>query len=80
MTDDCVCYREIKDTEDTSKLQKDIDQLGYWAREWGMRLQPVKYNMKQITRKRIKKIHASYTLEETVLENVESMSLGHYRK
>ena len=26
--DDCVCYREIKDTEDTLKLQKDIDQLG----------------------------------------------------
>ena len=22
--DDCVCYREIKDTEDTLKLQKDI--------------------------------------------------------
>ena len=26
--DDCVCYREIKDSEDTLKLQKDIDQLG----------------------------------------------------
>ena len=24
--DDCVCYLEIKDTEDTLKLQKDIDQ------------------------------------------------------
>ena len=24
--DDCVCYREIKNTEDTLKLQKDIDQ------------------------------------------------------
>ena len=29
--------------------------------------------MMQITRKRIKKIHASYTLEGTVLENVESI-------
>ena len=26
--DDCVCYRQIDSTEDTSKLQKDIDQLG----------------------------------------------------
>ena len=26
--DDCVCYREIKGTEDTVKLQKDIDRLG----------------------------------------------------
>ena len=71
--DDCVCYREIKDTEDTLKLQKDIDQVGCWARKWGMRFQPVKYNMMQITRKRIKKIHASYTLEGTVLENVENI-------
>ena len=38
-----------------------------------MRLQPVKCNMMQITRKRIKNIHASYTLEGTVLENVESI-------
>ena len=26
--DACVCYREIKDIEDTLKLQKDIDRLG----------------------------------------------------
>ena len=26
--DDCVCYREIKDEEDTIKLQRDIDRLG----------------------------------------------------
>ena len=38
-----------------------------------MRFQPVKCNMMQITRKRIKKIHASYTLEGSVLENVESI-------
>ena len=69
--DDWVCYREIKDAEDTSKLQKDIDQLGYWARKWDMRFQHVKCNMMQITRKRIKKIHASYALEGTILENVE---------
>ena len=26
--DDCVCYREIKDKEDTLKLQRDNDRLG----------------------------------------------------
>ena len=26
--DDCVCYCEIKDKEDTLKLQRDIDRLG----------------------------------------------------
>ena len=39
--DDCVCYREIKDKEDTLKLQRDIDRLGNWARKWGMRFQQV---------------------------------------
>ena len=56
--DDCVCYREIKGTEDTVKLQADIDRLGSWARKWGMRFQPVKCNIIQITSKRIKGINA----------------------
>ena len=68
--DDCVCYRETKDMEDTLKLQKDIDHLGIQARKWGMRFQPVKSNMMQLTKKH-NKIPASYTLEGTVLENVE---------
>ena len=55
------------------KLQKDIGQLGCWARKWGMRFQLTKCNMMQITRKRIIKIHASYALEGKVLENVESI-------
>ena len=49
LADDCVCYREIKDIEDTLKLQKDIDRLGIWASKWGMRFQPVKDNMMQLT-------------------------------
>ena len=67
----CVCYREIKDKEDTLKLQRDIDQLGNWARKWGMRFQPV--NMMQLTRKHLNKIQASYTLEGTALENVDNV-------
>ena len=53
--DDCVCYSEIKEKEDTLKLQRDIDRLGNWARKWGMRFQPVKYNMMQLTRKHLNK-------------------------
>ena len=68
-----VCYREIKNEVDTVKLQKDIDRLGSWARKLGMRFQPVKCNMMQLTRKRIKKIHASY-MEGTDLENVETIN------
>ena len=66
--DDCVCYRQIDSIGDTSKLQKDIDQLGKWARKWSMRFQPVKCNFMQLTRKRIKKINAIYSLEGTVLK------------
>ena len=58
--DDCVCCREIKSSEDTVKLQEDIDHLGCWARSWGMRFQPVKCNIMQITRKQI---------EETILDS-----------
>ena len=64
---------KFKDEENTVTLQRDIDRLGYWARKRGMRFQPVKCNMMQLTRKQIKKIHASYTLEGTDLENVESI-------
>ena len=48
--DDCACFQEIKDVEDTLKLQKDIDRLGNRARKWGMRFQPVKCNMMQLTK------------------------------
>ena len=57
----------------TVKLQEDIDRLGCWARKWGMRFQPVKCNIMQITRKQIKKINAPYNLEWTVLDNVENI-------
>ena len=55
--DDCVCYREIKDEEDTIYFR------GLF----------IDWIPGQLTRKRIKKIHASYTLEGTNLENVESI-------
>ena len=71
--DDCVCYREIKNEDDTLKLQRDIDRLGSWARKWGMEFQPVKCNMMQLTNKRSSKIQVNYTLEGTLLENVESI-------
>ena len=38
-----------------------------------MRVQPVKCNIMQITRKMIKNINASFTLEGTVLNNVEKI-------
>ena len=48
--DDCVCYREVKDKEDTLKLQKDDDRLVTFARKRGIIIQPVQCNMLQQTK------------------------------
>ena len=55
------------------KLQANIDRFGSWARKLGIRFQPVKCSIMQITRKRIKKINASYNFEGIVLDNVENV-------
>ena len=41
--------------------------------KWGMRFQPVKCNIMQISRKRIKKVNASYNSEGTVLDNIKNI-------
>ena len=71
--DDCVCYREIKDKKDILELHRDINRLGNLARKWCMRLQFVKCNMMQLTRKLTNKIKTSYSLEGTGFENVENI-------
>ena len=71
--DDCVCYHEIRDTEDSFKLEKDIDRLGCWARKWGMIFQPVICNTMQITMSRTNGIETSLTLEGMVLRNADSI-------
>ena len=65
--DGCVCYREVKENEDTVKLQNVIDWLGYWASKWNIRSQTSKCNMMQLTRKR------TNTLEGTVLQSVNNI-------
>ena len=65
--------------EDTVKLQ-DIDCSGSWARKWGTRFQPIKCNIMQLTNKWSSKIQASYKLQGTVLENVESIKYFSVRK
>ena len=53
------------------KLRNDIGLLGALAKKWGIRFQPVKRSMMQLTRKWTKKIYAEYTLQGTILQNVE---------
>ena len=62
-----VCCREIKDMEDTLKLQKNIDRQE-------MRYEISTSQMQHdAADKEHNKIQASYTLEGTVLENVKSI-------
>ena len=49
--DDCVCYRVIENASDCRLLQDDINNLGLWAKTWGMRFQPSKCNIITLTRK-----------------------------
>ena len=45
--DDCICYRKIRE-QDILIHRKDIDRLENWARNLGIRLQPIKCNMVQL--------------------------------
>ena len=47
--DDSACYREIREADDSLKLQSDIDRLGCLVRKWDMRFQTVNCNTMQIT-------------------------------
>ena len=79
--DDCVCYREIKDTEDTLELQEDIVQLGCWARKWGMRFQPqMQYdaNNKEMDKKR-SMLHILWRERSSKMSKTSSI-LGYYHK
>ena len=60
-----------------TQTKEGTDRLGCWARKWDMRFQSIKCNIMQITRKRTSKTGASYTLEGTVLENVDSVNGFH---
>ena len=70
--DDCVCYRVIEKDQDTHILQNDIDKLGYWARKWGMRFQPKKCNVMQLSKKKTT-INKTYTLEGTPLVKLDAI-------
>ena len=54
------------------KLQNDIDQLEAWVRNLGMRFQPVKCNMMQLTRKWTKN-NDEFKLEGTILQNIDKI-------
>ena len=69
--DDCVIYRKIIKSEDTDKLQKDLDRLGEWATENEMRINPIKSKAIRFTKSRAK-VPLNYSLMGKVIPQTSS--------
>ena len=69
--DDCLVYREIKREEDCIELQKDLDELQKWEKNWKMEFHPKKCQVIRITNK-TKPIESNYFLHNEVLENTNN--------
>ena len=67
--DDCLLYRTIDNVQDHLTLQKDLENLETWAKQWGMR-----FNAKKcyILRIRDKLNYLFYKLDNSILQNVPS--------
>ena len=67
--DDCLIYRNIKNKEDQSVLQKDLNLLENWVNTWGMRFNAAKCNIMRVSRTRYPELF-NYSLTGQVLEEV----------
>ena len=74
--DDSYIHKEIDIPSYVEDLQKDIDELVEWEKEWNMEFHPWKCKMLRITNKR-KIIESNYYIHGEKLENVtEAKYLG----
>jgi len=69
--DDTVLTKQICNQDDADSLQRDLDKLEKWSREWQMNFHPAKCHVLHITRNR-KVIRSPYKLYDTYLEEKES--------
>ena len=53
-TADCILYREITNKNDIEKFQKDLDNLGEWKVESGVKINPGTSQAIRFTRARVK--------------------------
>ena len=67
--DDCLIYRSIKSSRDTTTLQQDLTALETWERDWQMAFHPEKCTTIHITRRR-QPVRADYHLHGHTLESV----------
>ena len=67
--DDCLIYRNIKNKEDQTALQRDLNLLENWGITWGMRFNAAKCNIMRVSLTRDSKLF-NYSLTGQVLEEV----------
>jgi len=65
--DDCLLYRIINSTEDTTRLQEDLNKLSEWANTWQLNFNVTKCAVVRCTRITSPIIH-SYMLNDHILE------------
>ena len=69
--DDCIVYRKIENGKDAKLLQKDLNKLQTWERDWEMDFHPQKCQLLRITNKK-QVTNADYTIHGHQLECVSS--------
>ena len=70
--DDTIMYRPIRCEADALALQRDLDRLEKWSRDWQMEFHPDKCKVIHVTRK-VKKLSYKYSIYNTELESVTSV-------
>ena len=74
--DDSLLYREIKDSHDCKILQRDLETLQMWEKEWKMQFHPDKCQVIRITNKK-KPTEVEYQLHnQTLAETKNAKYLG----
>jgi hypothetical protein len=73
---DCIIYRKIVNNHDVKKLQTDLDRLGDWVVENGIKINPSKSKALSLTRVRVKD-PINYTVgDEKIPEDSSCKYLG----
>ncbi len=67
--DDAVLYRQIKDRNDCTIMQNDLDSLAIWEKKWQMTFHPQTCKVMHFTRSR-EPIKTKYTLRGNLLETL----------
>ena len=69
--DDCILYKQIKNKQDALSLQKYLDNIQRWCRDWLIHLHPDKCEILRVTNER-KPLVSTYMIEGESLKEVDT--------